>query len=193
MVSQIIDHVADSKAQCPTFGYEELPVEHALQVFRAVLTIGSLPTMSLANLLPADARDYRGPRFVRWAAMAYLGVLTIRSLIHVIASDGGAGTIATIDTSVEGGSNIVAIFGQWGAIQLLLAGLLWVLLLRYRGLTPLVLLVFLIEPVVRAIAGHLKPVEAVGTPPGAALNWVVVPFMAVLLIVSLRNGDDRPA
>jgi len=155
--------------------------------------IGSLQTMSLANLLPADARDYRGPRFVRWIAMAYLGLLTIRSLIHVIAPDGGAETIATIDTTGEGGSNIIAIFGQWGAIQLLLAALLWVLLLRYRGLTPLVVLVFLIEPVLRAIAGHLKPVEAMGTPPGAALNWVVVPVMAVLLIVSLRNGDDRSA
>ena len=145
--------------------------------------------MILSNLLPADARDYRGPRFVRWVAMAYLGVLTIRSLIHVIAPDGGAETIATIDTSVEGGSNIVAIFGQWGAIQLLLAGLLWVLLLRYRGLTPLVLLVFLIEPVLRAIAGHLKPLEAMGTPPGAALNWVFVPVMAVLLILSLGGAQ----
>jgi len=155
--------------------------------------IGNLPTMSLGNLLPADARDYRGPRFVRWIAMAYLGLLTIRSLIHFVAPDGGAETIATIDTSGEGGSNIIAIFGQWGAIQLLLAALLWVLLLRYRGLTPLVVLVFLIEPVLRAVAGHLKPVEAVGTPPGAALNWVVVPVMAVLLIVSLRNGNDRSA
>jgi len=126
--------------------------------------------MSLSNLLPADARDYRGPGFVRWIAMAYLVVLTIRSLIHVIA-----------------------IFGQWGAIQLLLAGLLWVLLLRYRGLTPLVLLVFLIEPVLRAVAGYAKPVEAMGTPPGAALNWVAVPVMTVLLIVSLRNGEKRPA
>ena len=125
--------------------------------------------------------------------MAYLGLLTIRSLIHFIAPDGGAETIATIDTSGEGGSNIIAIFGQWGAIQLLLAALLWVLLLRYRGLTPLVVLVFLIEPVLRAVAGHLKPVEAVGTPPGAALNWFVVPVMALLLIVSLRNGDDRSA
>jgi hypothetical protein len=149
--------------------------------------------MSLSNLLPADARDYRGPSVVRWLAMAYLVVLTIRSLIHVIAPDGGAQTIATIDISGEDGSNIIAIFGQWGAIQLLLAGLLWVLLLRYRGLTPLVLLVFLIEPVLRAVAGYAKPVEAAGTPPGAALNWVAVPVMAVLLIVSLRNGDKRPA
>ena len=51
------------------------------------------------------------------------------------------------------------------------------------------LLVFLIEPVLRAIAGHLKPLEAMGTPPGAAFNWVFVPVMAVLLILSLGGAQ----
>ena len=143
--------------------------------------------MNLSNLLPSDARDYKGPQFVRWAAMAFLVIITVRSLIHVLAPDGGAESIATIDTTVEGGSNIIAIFGQWGAIQLLLAALLWVLLLRYRGLTPLVLLVFVLEPLLRGLAGSLKPIESVGTAPGAALNWVVVPVMVMLLILSLRE------
>ena len=149
--------------------------------------------MSLSNLLPSDARDYKGPQFVRWAAMVFLAIVTVRSLIHVLAPDGGAESIATIDTTVEGGSNIIAIFGQWGAIQLLLAALLWVLLLRYRGLTPLVLLVFVLEPLLRGLAGSLKPIESVGTAPGAALNWVVVPVMVVLLILSLRETKGQSA
>ena len=48
--------------------------------------------------------------------------------------------------------------------------------------------VFVGEMVLRAIAGHLKPIEAMGTPPGAALNWVFVPVMAVLLILSLGGA-----
>ena len=149
--------------------------------------------MSLSNLLPSDARVYKGPEFARWAAMAYLVIITVRSLIHLVAPDGGAESIATVDTSVAGGGNIIAIFGQWGAIQLLLAAVLWVLILRYRGLTPLVLLVFLVEPLLRGAAGFSKPVEAMGTPPGAALNWVVVPVMAVLLILALRDGGKAEA
>ena len=149
--------------------------------------------MNLSNLLPSDARDYKGPQFARWAAMAFLVIVTVRSLIHVLAPDGGAESIATIDTTVEGGSNIIAIFGQWGAIQLLLAAVLWVLLLRYRGLTPLVLLVFVLEPLLRGLAGSLKPIETVGTAPGAALNWVVVPVMVVLLILSLRERKGQSA
>jgi hypothetical protein len=54
--------------------------------------------------------------------MAYLVFITMRSLIHLLLPDGGAQSIATIDVHVAGGSDIVAMFGQWGAIQLLLAG-----------------------------------------------------------------------
>ena len=120
-----------------------------------------------------------------WFAAAYLVLITARSLIDLFSSDGGAHSIATIDTSVVGGSNIIAIFGQWGAIQLLLALLLWTLLLRYRGFTALVLLTLLLEPFLRSMAGHLKPIETVGTAPGAALNWVVVPILAVMLWMAL--------
>jgi hypothetical protein len=134
-----------------------------------------------------------GPTLTWWLAVAYLVVITGRSVIHVFAPDGGATSIATIDTSVAGGANIVALFGQWGAIQLLLALLLWVLLLRYRGLTPLVLLVFATEPVLRGLAGHLKPIETLGTAPGAALNWVALPIMLVSLWLSLCPTRPRSA
>jgi hypothetical protein len=41
--------------------------------------------------------------------------------VHIFAADGGANSIAGIAVDVEGGANIVAMFGQWGASQLLLA------------------------------------------------------------------------
>lgn len=141
---------------------------------------------SLARLLPANPALYDGPLLSFWVAIAWLCVITARSGIHLLAPDGGAQSIATIDVaSVAGGSNIVAVFGQWGAIQLLLALLLWVLLLRWRGTVPLVLLVFTFEPVLRGLAGHLKPVTTMGTAPGAALNWLVLPVLAFFLYLSL--------
>ena len=115
----------------------------------------------------------------------YLVVVTVRSLIHLFAPDGGAGSIATVDITVEGGSNVVALFGQWGAIQLLLAALLWTLLLRYRGFVPLILLVFTVEPLLRDVAARLKPIETLGTAPGAALNWAFVPVLGAMLWWSL--------
>jgi hypothetical protein len=79
-----------------------------------------------SRLLPPDPRRYPGPRLPLAFTSLYLLLITGRSLIHLFLPDGGAGRIATIDVSVAGGANIIAIFGQWGAIQLLLAGLLWV-------------------------------------------------------------------
>ena len=140
---------------------------------------------SPAALLPADPAAYDGPRLAVWGAVAWLAVITVRSFIHLLAPDGGAHSIATIDVAVAGGPNIVALFGQWGAIQLLLAGLLWVLVLRWRGLVPLTLAVFVAEPCLRGLAGHLKPITTMGTAPGAALNWMALPVLAVLLWLSL--------
>jgi len=140
---------------------------------------------NLSRLLPRDPTSYLGAMIAFWLTALYLVVITVRSCIHLFSADGGAQSIATIDTDVAGGDNIIAIFGQWGATQLLLALLLWVLLLRYRGLLPLVILILLVEPFFRALAGHLKPLVTMGTAPGAALNWFAVPVLAVLLYLAL--------
>jgi hypothetical protein len=138
-----------------------------------------------AGLLPSDPTNYRGPAIAVWITTILLVVITARSLVHLFAPDGGAQSIATIDTSVAGGGNIIAIFGQWGASQLLLVGALWILRLRYRGLIPFILFVLLLEPFLRSLSGHLKPLVTLGTAPGAALNWVAVPVVAVTLYLAL--------
>lgn len=147
----------------------------------------------LAALFPANPAIAGGPLLAWWIAVLYLCLITVRSLIHMLAVDGGAHNIATIDVSVAGGANIIAIFGQWGASQLLLALLLWVLLLRYRGLVPLVLLIFILEPALRALAGHLKPVTTEGVAPGMALNWFVEPILVVAFFLSLCPSRRAPA
>ncbi len=145
----------------------------------------------LSALLPSVPTRFDGPAGTRWFAVAYLSLITLRSLVHVFAPDGGAGSIATVDVAVAGGANIVAMFGQWGAIQLLLAGLLWTLLIRYRGFVPLILLVFLVEPFLREVSGQLKPLETLGTAPGALLNGLAVPVIAVALWLSLCPTRER--
>ena len=144
-----------------------------------------------ASLLPSDPTRYHGPAVARWVTTFLLVVITIRSLVHLFSPDGGAQSIATIDTSVAGGNNIIAIFGQWGASQLLLVGALWVLLLRYRGLIPFILSVLLMEPFLRGLSGHLKPISTLVTAPGAALNWYVVPVVAVTLYLALCTAEER--
>ena len=139
----------------------------------------------IKKLLPNNPTKFEGFRTVRIVTAIYLLVMVVRSCIHLFAADGGAQSIAGIDTSVEGGNNIIAIFHQWGAIQLILAVLLFVLFFRYPGFTPLILLTLALDPVMRFIAGQMMSVTSTGTPPGEALNAAAFYLLALLFIASL--------
>jgi hypothetical protein len=139
----------------------------------------------IKKLLPNNPTKFEGFRAVRIVTAIYLLVMVVRSCIHLFAADGGAQSIAGIDTSVEGGNNIIAIFHQWGAIQLILAVLLFVLFFRYPGFTPLILLTLALDPVMRFIAGQMMSVTSTGIPPGEALNAAAFYLLALLFIASL--------
>ena len=139
----------------------------------------------IKELLPKNPTKFEGFRAIRIVTAIYLLVMVVRSCIHLFAADGGAQSIAGIDTSVEGGGNIIAIFHQWGAIQLILAVLLFVLFFRYPGFTPLILLTLALDPVMRFIAGQMMSVTSTGTPPGEALNAAAFYLLALLFIASL--------
>ena len=139
------------------------------------------------KVFPKNPSRYEGFRIIRLIALLYMLVMVVRSCIHLFAPDGGAQSIAGIDTSVEGGDNIIAIFHQWGAIQLILAVLLLVMFFRYAGLTPLVLLTLALDPVLRFVAGQQMSLTTIGTPPGEALNGVAFYLLLVLFLGSLWN------
>ena len=147
--------------------------------------------LDIKKVFPKDPSKFEGFRLIRMTAALFLLVMVARSCVHLFAEDGGARSIAGIDTSVEGGDNIIAIFHQWGAIQLILAVVLLVLFLRYPGFTPLILLTLALDPVMRFIAGQMMKLTTTGTPPGAALNGAAFCLLSILFIASLVNRTSR--
>ena len=141
--------------------------------------------LDVNKVFPIDPSMYEGFLFVRIATALLLFVVVVRSCIHLFASDGGAQRIAGIDTSVEGGKNIIAMFHQWGAIQLILAVLLYVLFFRYPGFTPLIVLTLAVEPVMRFVAGRVLSVTSTRKPPGAALNAPAFVVAMLLFVASI--------
>ena len=129
---------------------------------------------------------------MRLITLAFLLIVVARSAIHLFTPDGGAESIAGIDTSVAGGNNIIALFHQWGAIQLLFVGLLIVLFFFYKGLTPLVILFLALDAPMRALAGQMGAVESTRTPPGEALNWPVFFVLAILFVASIVKKNSKP-
>jgi hypothetical protein len=143
----------------------------------------------LSRLVPPDVTTFRGPRWTAGALAALNAAGTARGLIHVLAPDSGAQSIASMDTEVAGGSNIVALLAQWGGAQLLESGVIWIVLWRYRGLIPLMLGVMTAEQLLRVAIGRSKPLATARTPPGA-LSRVLLPAAAVTLAVSLTERDE---
>ena len=141
--------------------------------------------IDVKKILPKDPSTYKGHKSIRIITALYLLIVVIRSCVHIFASDGGANSIAGIDVSVEGGDNIIAIFHQWGAIQLILGALLIVLFFRYPGFTPLIVLTLAFDPVMRFVASRVLSVTSTRTPPGAKLNAPAFVVLALLFLASI--------
>ena len=139
----------------------------------------------VSAFLPDETRAYRGDPWVPFFLVLLSAVATTRSVIHIARHDGGAKSIAGIDIEVEGGQNIVAIFAQWGLVQLLNAAIGWIVVTRYRGLIPLILLVSLLENIGRIMIGQSKPLKVAKPPPGAYGSLVIVPLLLVAFWHSL--------
>ena len=144
-----------------------------------------------SQILPDNPREYRGFGVVRLITLAFLLIVVVRSVIHLFAPDGGAESIAGIDTSVSGGNNIIALFHQWGAIQLLLVSLMLILFFAYKGFTPLVIFFLALDAPMRALAGMMGKIESSHTPPGEALNWPAFFLLLILFVVSLLKAKSK--
>ncbi len=147
--------------------------------------------MDWTRLFPKIDQEYTGSKIPFYFLILTASVDTIRSLIHIFAPDGGAYSIAGIAVNVQGGTNIIALFAQWGAIQLLLALIYWLVIFRYRFLVPAMLAVVALEQVFRMGAGNIKPFEVVSAPPGAIGSQILLPFALIALIWSLLRSKEQ--
>ena len=140
-----------------------------------------------ARFLPSTPADYKGSPLAFYFLILVAVLGTVRSLIHIFAPDGGASSIAGLAVDVAGGANIVAMFAQWGASQLILALYYWLAILRYRFLVPFALGIVVLEQLLRIWAGHLKPINIAAPPPGEIGSYVLLPIGLIALLLSLRE------
>jgi hypothetical protein len=111
-------------------------------------------------------------------------ISTVRSCIHLLAPDGGAGSIAGMDLSVAGANGIVFAFALWGSAQLVYALVQLAVALRYGSLVPAMYVLLIIETLLRIFVGHMKPVAFLHRPPGAIGNYVILPLAVLMLVLS---------
>lgn len=135
--------------------------------------------------------NYQGTRFSLIFLIVLTSVTTLRSLAHVFLPDGGANSIAGLDVSVAGGSNLVALFAQWGYTQLLLSVMIWGVIVFARSLVPFALLVQALDWGGRILVGLMKPVEVASPPPGEIGSYVLLPLCLIALWFSLSKSHTN--
>jgi hypothetical protein len=144
------------------------------------------------TLLPDKADNtVRGMKFPFYVLILIAFIGTVRSFIHLLASDGGAGSIAGMDLSVQGASSIIFVFAQWGGTQLIYAFIQWLVIFRYRSLVPFMWAVQFLETLLRILAGHLKPATFAHTPPGEIGNYIYLPLAVLMLVLSLWSANRQ--
>lgn len=137
-------------------------------------------------LLPAKIDNtIHGIKLSYYVFAIYAVLSTVRSVIHLLAPDGGAGSIAGLDLSVAGADGIIFAFALWGSSQLLFAIIQLLVVLRYRSLVPLMYLMLILEVLLRQLVGMMKPVTFAHTPPGAIGNQLVLLLAMFMLVLAL--------
>ncbi|WP_109354528.1 hypothetical protein [Sphingorhabdus sp. EL138] len=151
----------------------------------------------IERFLPARFDNvFPGQKIALWAFYVLTAVTLWRSQHHIFAADGGAQSIATIplDSYSDGAAaTIIAIFAQWGLVQLLLGMVMLLAAVRYNSMVPLMWLIVLVEWIGRGLIGQFKPVETIGTAPGQVGNMMIPIIALVMLVLSLippRKAKD---
>ena len=146
----------------------------------------------LETLLPAQADNtMRGSKLPFYLFILIAGIGTVRSFIHILSPDGGAGSIAGMDMTVSGANEVILAFALWGSAQLIYALLQWLVILRYRALVPFMWAVQFLETTLRMVVGHIKPVTFAHTPPGAYQNYVYL-VLSVLMLALAAWSAPKP-
>ena len=152
----------------------------------------------LEMLFPKQANnDYLGYKLVFYFFVPFLLLMTWRSVIHMSFEEFGLHEIANVKVLTGNPDPMPLIYGffsVWGLIQLIFCALSWVILLRYRSLTPLIILCFLIEWAMR-IFGSDSVVNdsaySTGIAPGLTYAPYVVIFLLLLFIFSLVKNSKN--
>jgi len=144
------------------------------------------------TLLPAKVDNViRGTKIPFYIFALYTIVSTVRSCIHLLSPDGGAGTIAGMDLSVAGADGIIFAFALWGSSQLLFALIQLLAVIRYRSLIPFMWLMLALEVLLRELVGAMKPITFAHTPPGAIGNQIILPLAVVMVGWSLWSSSKN--
>jgi hypothetical protein len=150
----------------------------------------------LNKIFPATADNhFKGYKISLWGFIAFMILMTWRSIIHMLFEQHGVHEIANFSV-ISGDPDpmlvIYRFFSLWGFAQLIFCLVCWVVIFRYRSLIPFMYLLWLFEwsfrtfgyPLIREDIA-LQGIYTVGVTPGVVGAPFITFILVILFILSL--------
>lgn len=145
-------------------------------------------------LLPGRAdNDYRGRKVALWILGLVVFVklaMGVNSILNGYSVASSADGIPLDTYTPAGARTVVSLFALLGLSHVVMALLCVLVLVRYRTLVPLMFTLLLLEHLGRRLILYLLPIARTGTPPGSAINLVLLALMIAGLALSLWSRGD---
>lgn len=147
----------------------------------------------LETLFPKTVdNNYKGHKLAKWILYFYVFKSFFAGCVHMFAADGGAQSIGSValGSFTDGGADsVVTMFGMWGMEQFVIGLIAVVILWRYKSLIPKLCGVYAIEYFGRWASRFFTPgLITAHTPPGAVMDYVLVPLAIVIFLLALLSS-----
>ncbi|MDA9142189.1 hypothetical protein N9O31_03020 [Gammaproteobacteria bacterium] len=154
------------------------------------------------KIFPATADNhFKGYKISLWGFIAFMILMTWRSIIHMLFEQHGVHEIANFSV-ISGDPDpmlvIYRFFSLWGFAQLIFCLVCWVVIFRYKSLIPFMYLLWLFEwsfrtfgyPLIREDIA-LQGIYTVGVTPGVVGAPFITFILVILFILSLIQKKNN--
>ena len=153
------------------------------------------------KILPREIKNiYQGHPIAFWGFIAFLALMTWRSIIHLAYQEYGLHQIANFNL-ISGDPDpmplIYLFFSLWGLAQLIFCLFCWVVVFRYKELISLMYILFISEWAIRLIIYPLTDLGLAndelysnGMTPGADFAAFVLIALIGLFLLSIKESKS---
>ncbi len=153
------------------------------------------------KILPKEIKNiYQGHPIAFWGFIAFLALMTWRSIVHLAYQEYGLHQIANFNL-ISGDPDpmpvIYLFFSLWGLAQLIFCLFCWVVVFRYKELISLMYILFISEWAIRLIIYPLTDLGLAndelysnGMTPGADFAAFVLIALIGLFLLSIKESKS---
>ena len=149
------------------------------------------------QLLPQHIDNvYRGHKLALWlfALLVFVKVsMSLNSIFNGYSVASSADGIPLDTFTPPSAQTVVSLFALLAFSRLIISLLCILVIVRYRALLPFMFVLLLLEHLGSRLILQAMPIAKIGTPPGAAINLVLLAVMILGLALALWKQNNLQA